>query len=403
MERRIYLDNAATSYPKPTAVHEAMSHYAHEIGASAGRGAYREAIQAGEIITKTRKAIAHLIGAADPNSIIMTFNCTDGLALAIKGIVASSSDHVIATRMEHNSVLRPLSALQEQLGIDITYVKADKCGLIDPQDVSKAIKPNTKLIAILHGSNVCGSVQDIAAVGSIAEEHNITYLVDAAQTMGHLPINVQSFHIDLLAFPGHKGLLGPLGTGSLYIRPGVQDRLQTLKEGGTGSRSELPVQPDFMPDRFEAGSHNMIGIAGLYAGVKHLLETGVISVRDHERQLCQAFIEGTADTPGLTVYGPTELDHRVGVFSVTVDGYPPIDLAAILENRFGLLTRPGLHCAPFAHQTIGSFALGGTTRFSTGIFTTLDDIKHAVAALKDIARNHPESPRRSSEMTQMLA
>lgn len=387
MERRIYFDNAATSYPKPDVVHQAMSRYAREIGASAGRGAYREAIESGDIIDQARSRIAQLIGAADPNSIIMTFNCTDGLVLAIKGIVTSPGTHVIATRMEHNSVLRPLSTLQEQLGIDVTYIDADRQGLIDPDDVRRAVKSNTKLIAVVHGSNVCGSVQDIAAVGAIAKEHGIAYLVDAAQTVGHLPINVQDFHIDLLAFPGHKALLGPLGTGVLYIRPGVEHQLRTLKEGGTGSRSELPVQPDFLPDRFEAGSHNAIGIAGLSVAVQYLLERGLESVRSHERLLCKAFLDNTADIPGLTVYGPTDLDKRVGVFSVTLEGFGPSELAARLEEQFGLLTRPGLHCAPFAHQSIGSFQLGGTTRFSTGIFITPEDINYAANALRRIAHD----------------
>jgi len=373
MEERIYFDNAATSFPKPEVVHQAVAHYGREIGASAGRGAYREAIESGEIIGQTRRHIAQLIGAADPNSIIMTFNCTDGLALAIKGIVTSPDDHVVTTRMEHNSVLRPLNALQQQLGIDITHVPADSEGLIDPEDIRRAIKANTKLIALVHGSNVCGSVQDIAAVGRIASEHEIVYLVDAAQTTGHLPINVQDFHVDLLAFPGHKALLGPLGTGALYIRPRIEHQMRTLKEGGTGSRSEVPVQPTFLPDRFEAGSHNALGIAGLNAGVQY---------------------------SGLKVYGPTDLDKRVGVFSVTIGDYAPGELAGLLEERFGLLTRPGLHCAPFAHQSIGSFELGGTTRFSTGIFIDVDDVNYAGNALRKIAssccgNNTPSFLRRS--------
>ena len=389
MSRRIYFDNAATSFPKPECVHAAVDYYARRIGASAGRGAYREALESGELIDEARGHVAQLIGAVDSRSIIMTFNCTDGLALAIKGVVTEEGGHVITTRMDHNSVLRPLSALQEQLGLEITYISADGEGLIDPDDVRRAVRANTKLIAVVHGSNVCGSVQDIVAIGQIACEHDIAYLVDAAQSVGHLPIDVSQFHVDMLAFPGHKALLGPLGTGALYVRPGFEQRLRPLKEGGTGSKSELAVQPDFLPDRFESGSHNALGIAGLNAGVKYLLEQGIESVHRHERQLGSAFLEGTSKVRGLTVYGPTDLDQRVGVFSVRIDGYDPGELASALESQFGLLTRPGLHCAPFAHQTLGTFEGGGTTRFSTGPFITLDDIRYATDALAQIARTGP--------------
>jgi len=388
MPHRIYFDNAATSFPKPPEVHQAMAHYAQHVGASAGRGAYHEAVEAGEFIDQTRRHIAKLLNATDPDSIIMTFNCTDGLSLAIKGTVTQRDAHVITTRMDHNSVLRPLNALQEQLGIEVTYVNADSTGLVDPDDIRKAIKSNTALIAVVHGSNVCGSVQDIATMGQIAHDHEIPYLVDAAQTIGHIPIDVQDLPVDMLAFPGHKALLGPLGTGVIYIRPDFAQRLRPLKEGGTGSKSEIPMQPDFLPDRFESGSHNVLGIAGLNTGVQYVLERGIESLRQHDRQLCQAFIEDTRDIDGLTVYGPDDLDRRVGVFSVTIDGYTPAELSAILEERFGLLTRPGLHCAPFAHQTLGTFKLGGTTRFSTGPFITLDDIHYATDALAQIAHAH---------------
>ena len=385
MSKRLYFDNAATSFPKPDAVHEAMIRYAREIGASAGRGAYREALESGSIIDTARGRIAKLLNAPDPRHIIMTFNCTDGLALAIKGTVTQPGDHVITTRMEHNSVLRPLHALKEHLGIEITYIEADSQGLIDPQDVRSAVKPNTKLIALVHASNVTGSVQDVASVGEIAREFDILYLIDAAQTAGHLPIDVQQLHVDLLAFPGHKALYGPLGTGVLYIRPGIESRLRTLKEGGTGSKSEIPSQPDFMPDKFESGSHNALGIAGLSAGVQYLLDRGIKSLREHELQMCRTFLDNTADIDGLTVYGPRDINYQVGVFSVTIDGYEPAELSAVLEQQFGILTRPGLHCAPFVHETIGTLDLGGTTRFSFGAFLSVDDVTYAANALKQIA------------------
>jgi len=329
---RIYFDNAATSFPKPESVHEAMSDYALRVGASAGRGAYQEAIESGELIDQTRQLIAQLLNVSDRRHLIMTFNCTDGLSLAIKGLLTEPGGHVITTRMDHNSVLRPLHSLREQLGISISFVGADGVGLIDPEDIRRAIRPETRLIAVVHGSNVCGSIQDIDAVGHIAREYEIPFLVDAAQTAGHVPIDVQKSPIDLLAFPGHKGLLGPLGTGVLYIRPGLEGRLRPLREGGTGSRSELPIQPDFMPDRFEAGSHNAIGIAGLNAGVRFLLDQGIDTIRRHERE---SFLECTGEIEGLTVYGPRDLAKRIGVFSVRLEGFEVGLLAEVLEKQFG--------------------------------------------------------------------
>ena len=384
-KRRIYFDNAATSFPKPPGVHDAMMHYARQIGASAGRGAYHEAVEAGEIIHQARRRIAQLLGASQPESIIMTFNCTDGLSLAIKGLITEPDSHIITTIMEHNSVLRPLSALQEQLGIEVTYIPANGEGCIDPEDIRQAIRNHTRLIAIVHGSNVCGSMQDIASISTIAREHEIPFLVDAAQTVGHLSIDVKDIPVDMLAFSGHKALLGPLGTGALYIRPGFESKLRPLKEGGTGSKSEIPRQPDFLPDRFEAGSHNLIGIAGLNAGVAFLLEEGLDRIRAHEVELCRTFLSHTETVDGLTVYGPRDIDKRVGVFSVTIDGYEPGELAAVLEQQFSLLTRPGLHCAPYAHESLGTFEQGGAVRFSLGPFLTKEDVEYAADALKQIA------------------
>jgi len=277
--------------------------------------------------------------------------------------------------------------LTEKLGITVTYVKADAEGMVAPEEIASAITDKTKLIAVVHGSNVCGSIQDIAAIGKIAQAHQIPFLVDAAQTIGHRNIDVQALGIDVLVFPGHKGLLGPLGTGIMYVRDGFEDNMAPTRVGGTGSKSELPIHPDMMPDRYEAGSHNNIGIAGLSAAVEYLLDVGFEKIMAHDRLLIEAFYEETKGISGLTVYGPSAFDQQVGVFSVTLGDYEPAELAAILEENFGLLTRPGIHCAPFAHQAIGSAALGGTCRFSIGKYTTLDDIKIATDALRQIATN----------------
>ncbi|MBI1372558.1 MAG: aminotransferase class V-fold PLP-dependent enzyme [Phycisphaera sp.] len=391
--RRIYMDNAATSFPKPPAVHEAMAQYAAELGASPGRGSYRESVEAGKLLDRCRQRINTLIGGADPDHVVFTLNCTDALNHAIRGIVwadASRPRHLITTDLDHNSILRPFNALCRHDHISQTRVPVDpRTGLVDPDDIRRAITPHTCLIATLHGSNVTGAVQDIAAIGAIARDHDVLYCVDAAQTLGHTPVDVDAMHIDLLAAPGHKGLLGPLGTGFLYIRPGVERHMTTIREGGTGSVSELDTQPDFMPDRFEPGSHNTIGIVGLDAGVGHILAESVDTLHAHEQRLVRLFLDAldAADTPGLHLYGPPTPDHRCGVFSIRIDGYDaPVDLSAALEADFGVLTRSGLHCAPGAHATIGTASLGGTTRLSFGPYLTDDDVRHAADAIASLCR-----------------
>lgn len=390
--RRLYMDNAATSFPKPKAVHDAMYHFATELGASPGRGSYAEAQEAGRLMYQCRERICQLIGAAVPENVIFTLNTTDSLNMAIRGIVRPG-DHVITTMMDHNSVLRPYNHLTEQLGISQTRLIADPLtGLVDPNDLKQAITPKTSLIAAVHGSNVSGTVQPIAEFGKIAHEHGIPFLVDAAQTLGHLPINVQTDRIDLLAFPGHKGLLGPLGTGGLYIRPGLENQMMTSREGGTGSISDQDRQPDFMPDRFEAGSHNAIGIIGLSEGVQWILDRGIQSIWNHEKSLIQTMLDGLGGhnaIPGLTLFGPQTVKNRCGVFSVRIEGFDqPQMLSDVLEREYGILTRSGIHCAPLAHQTFHTDRLGGTTRLSFGPFVTVQDVLYACDALGTIAHNH---------------
>ena len=388
MARRIYMDNAATSFPKPPAVLEAMTRYATELGASPGRGAYAEAQEAGRLMQQCRQRLNTLIHGEDADHVVFTLNTTDSLNMAIKGIVRPG-DHVITTWLDHNSVLRPFNLMVALDGVTQTRVKCDPhTGVVDPGDIAKAIRPETKLIAVVHGSNVTGTLQPVGEVGRIARAHDIPLLVDAAQTIGHMPIDVQEDCIDLLAFPGHKGLLGPLGTGGLYIRPGVEKRMRTCREGGTGSVSEHDVQPDFMPDRFESGSHNAIGIIGLSQGVKWILDQGVEKLWAHEQQLMQVMLETLANTdmlPGLAYYGPRGMADRCGVFSVRIEAYEhPLALSQRLEEGYGILTRSGIHCAPLAHQTIGTHTLGGTTRLSFGPFVEEADVRYACDALAQI-------------------
>lgn len=385
MSSRLYADNAATSFPKPPEVFKAMRVYAETLGASAGRGAYREALATGEILDECRRRLADWIGAEEPARIVFTMNCSGALNLAVKGWLRSG-DHVVTTTMEHNSVLRPLHALADTASVEADFVEADhRTGLVDPDDLFRAVRRNTRLIAVVHGSNVTGSLQPIAQIGREARRRDIPLLVDAAQTAGHMPIDVRAMCVDFLAVPGHKGLMGPLGTGALYIRPGFEARLRPLMEGGTGSVSERPVQPEFMPDKFEPGSHNAIGLADLSAALGWLASEGAEALRAHDLALSARFLDRVADAPGLRVYGPDNPHDRVAVFSVGIEGMSSADLAASLEREFGILTRPGLHCAPFAHRTIRTDRFGGTTRLSFGAYNTLDDVDRCAGALAKLA------------------
>ena len=388
--QRIYTDNSATSYPKPDSVAEAMARFSRECGASAGRGAYAEAKACEEIIATCRTRLAELINAESPERIVFTLNCSEALAIAIRGVLntAPPGSEAVATAMEHNSVLRPLNALAEQTGLAPAFLPCDpSTGLVDPDDVRRAIGPRTRLVACVHVSNVTGTLQPIRDVVAIARGAGVPSVIDAAQSVGHVPLDVQQLGADFVAFPGHKGLMGPLGTGALYVRPGAEKLADTMKEGGTGTISEQPRQPDTMPDKYEIGSHNAVGLAGLSAGVAWVLDRGVDSLREHDRQLCRAFLDATEGIEGLTVYGPRDLADRAGVFSVGIDGLAPGELAALLESEFGLLTRPGVHCAPLAHKTIGTHPVG-TCRFSFGPYNTVEHATCAAGALSRIAQRH---------------
>jgi cysteine desulfurase family protein len=383
------MDNAATSFPKPLAVTDSMVRYARELGASAGRGAYAEAMETGGLIAECRRRLNRLFHGQSAEHFVFTLNCTDALNLAIQGMVPlAGKSHAICTHIDHNSILRPLNALQDSGLIEQTRVPVDgKTGLVDPDDIRKAIRPGTRLIAITHVSNVTGTIQPIREIGKIAREHAVPFIVDAAQSAGHLPIDVQSDCIDLLAAPGHKALLGPLGTGFLYIRPGLEKHLRTVRQGGTGSVSEDDRQPEFMPDKYEPGSHNAIGIIGLSEGVKYVADQTVEKLAAHDLDLVRTFIEGISNIDGLTYFGPQGVRNRIGVFAVKIDGFDPQELSAVLESQFGILTRSGIHCAPLAHAAIGTLETGGATRFSFGPFLSKQDVKFATDALCEVAAN----------------
>ena len=385
--RPLYMDNAATSFPKPLTVWQAMQRYAVDCGASPGRGGYRQAREITAIIGECRGRIAELINAPLPESIVFTSNCTEAINTAVYGLIDPKvGGHVICTHTDHNSILRPLQTMVDRGWIEQTRIPIDPTtGQVDPQTIAQALRPDTRLIAITHGSNVTGAVQPIRAIGAIARAAGVPLVVDAAQTIGHWPIDVVADGIDLLAAPGHKALLGPPGTGFLFISPKWVDRVRPLKQGGTGSQSEQPRQPETMPDRFESGSLNAIGIAGLLEGVKWVQSQTVPSLALHQMELIKTFLEGVGDIEGLSVYGPLTARDRVGVFSVRLRGVAPQDLSDTLENDFGILTRAGLHCAPLVHRAVGTADIGGTTRFSFGAFISMPDVQYATDALADIA------------------
>ena len=382
---RTYLDNAATSWPKPEGVLAAMDRYQRELGVAAGRGATRAASEVDAVIARCRLRAAQVLGAESSERIVFTFNGTDSLNLALHGVL-KAGDHVIASTLEHNSVLRPLSELRKRIGIETTLIAPEANGRVDPAKFRKALRPNTRMIALIHASNVTGIVQPIADVGTIARQAGALMLVDAAQTAGHLPINVRDLPVDLLACPGHKGLLGPLGTGLLYLRPGVEQHVACIRQGGTGSASEDDHQPEQLPDKFESGNHNVPGLFGLEAALSWLQERGIETIQRHEQLLRRALLDQLADVHNATLFGRDLDDEQtVGVVSLTLDGFDPQELAAILDLDFDIQTRAGLHCAPGAHRSLGTLESGGTLRVSFGPLTSLADVRHAADSSRQIA------------------
>ena len=379
----IYLDSAATSWPKPPGVVEAMTHFLTEVGANPGRSGHRLSIEASRVVYAAREAVAELFNAPDPLRVVLAANVTEGLNLALRGLLRPG-DHVITSSMEHNSMMRPLRALERQ-GIEVTVVPCSAQGMLAPTDIDAAIRPNTTLIALNHASNVIGTVLPIAKAGRIARQHNLLLLVDAAQTGGAYPIDVQADAIDLLAFTGHKSLLGPMGTGGLVVGERVDvAQMEPLKRGGTGSHSEHEEQPDFLPDLCESGTPNAVGLAGLQAGVRWVLERGVDAIRAHEVTLTQRLIDGLRDIDGVTVYGPLDAELQTSTLSFNVAGLEPSEIGLRLDEEYEIMCRVGLHCAPAAHKTMGTFPVG-TVRFGLGVFITQEDVKTTIQAVKSLA------------------
>ncbi|MGH7328703.1 MAG: aminotransferase class V-fold PLP-dependent enzyme [Polyangiaceae bacterium] len=372
--RAIYFDNAATSWPKPECVAREMSLFLAENAASPGRAAHRMAIAAEEAIDRVRRALADFVGGRDPNRLIFTSNATDGLNIAIKGLLREG-DHVVTTMLEHNSVSRPLQAMADRGFITLTRVSFSReTGAIDPDDVRKAIEPRTKMIAMTHASNVIGTLQPIEEVGEIAHAHGAKLLVDASQTIGLVPIDVRRMHVDALAFPGHKSLLGPPGTGALYVNESVDpSEIQPFREGGTGGDSASPTQPAIFPHLLEGGTPNVVGIVGLGAALDFVKTNDPLLTLARARAALDRIIEALSSDSKFSVCGPKSTADRVGVLSFVVAGYSPQEVGAILDESFDIAVRPGLQCAPYAHRVLGTFP-DGTVRISPGHFTTEEDV-----------------------------
>ena len=380
----IYLDHAATSWPKPREVINAMADFLERAGGNPGRAGHRLSIDAGRIVYNVRETLAEFFNAPDPLQVIFTSNATQAINLCLYGNLRPG-DHVITSSIEHNSVMRPLRDLESR-GVNLSVIRCNQDGCMDPGAVAHLMRPSTRIVVVTHAGNVTGTILPIAEIADAAHKSGALLLVDAAQTAGVLPIDVQAMNIDFLAFTGHKGLQGPQGTGGLVIgnRVRIKD-MEPLWRGGTGSRSEFEIQPEDLPDKFESGTVNGPGIAGLGAGVRYIMKRGVDAIREQEIDLTRRLMEGIRRIDGVTVYGPADVMRSTSIVSFTAAERRVSEIGLRLDEEFGILSRVGLHCAPAAHRTIGTFP-EGTVRFALGLETTREEIALAIEAVKKILR-----------------
>ena len=380
----IYLDNASTTFPKAPNVASAMADYITNCGININRGSYSLAYDVEDIIYTTRQRLHTLFNGHDPSHVIFTQNVTMSLNMVIKGLL-KAGDHVLVSSMEHNAVMRPLTQLLDK-GITFDTIPCDSTGSIQMDSIEPLIRPNTVALIINHASNVCGTIQPLESIGPICKAHNLQFIVDAAQTAGVIPIDVKACHIDALCFTGHKGLLGPQGIGGIILTKEMAQNLTPLIAGGTGSFSHLETMPTHMPDAFESGTLNLPGIIGLNEGLAYIESQGMENIHNHELALTQAFLEGLQSIDGINIVGKQNIQDRTAVVSITIDGMDPANIAYELESTYHIMTRVGLHCAPRAHQTLGTYP-EGTVRFSFGYANTLKDVEAALSALHTIIKS----------------
>lgn len=377
--KMIYMDNAATSFPKAPGTAESMLNYMNNVGCNVNRGAYMGAYEAERVVFETRELICKLFNFDKPENVIFTKNITESLNVLIKGML-KPGDHVIISSMEHNAVLRPLYSMASG-GIEISRIPCRKDGSLDPMQILPYIKQNTKAIFMTHASNVCGTIMPLLEVGRICREKNIFFIVDSAQTAGFLNIDFKDLNADAIAFTGHKGLLGPQGMGGFMINDRLNECTRSFIEGGTGSYSDHEDQPSIMPDKFESGTMNIPGIYGLNNSLKYVMKTGIDAIREKEMELTKIFIDGILNTDGVEIAGIKEIEGRTAVVSLNFNTVDNAEAAQILTQDFGIMTRCGLHCAASAHKTLGTFPVG-TVRFSFSHFNTEDEITYALDSIQ---------------------
>jgi len=380
--KNIYFDCAATTRRKPKQVREAMINFFDNIGCSPGRGGYQCSLEASRVVLNTRLSIAKLFNIEKSENIILTHNITYAINMILRGLL-KPGDHVVTTTMEHNAVIRPLNDLINKINISVDFVKADSMGYVSAEAIKNAMTPETKVVITTHASNVTGTVLPIKEIGAVVNKTEAFYIVDGAQTAGSHFIDLSAMPIDIFAFTGHKGLYGPTGTGGFIIKDHAANAMETLIQGGTGSISDKDFQPDFLPDKFESGTANAIGIAGLGAGVDFILEKGVQNIHHEKKELTDYFLRALEVIDDVKIYGPKDSDIQTSTISIGIKNIDLGQLSFQLDDEFSIMTRSGLHCAPYAHQTIGTFP-EGTLRFSFDIFNTKDEVDYIINSLKTL-------------------
>jgi cysteine desulfurase family protein len=382
MTKLIYLDNGATSYPKPEEVYAFMDSFYRDFGVNPGRSGYDMCMETGALVDDTRQMLSNFFGGKDPNRLCFGHNSTDALNLIIFGLLGPG-DHAISTTVEHNSVLRPLYHQSQLHGVEVDYVPFDAKGFVDPEDIKQKIKANTRLVIINHASNVIGTVQPVEAIGRICREHGVAFAIDASQSAGKVPIDIDKDHIDIVAFTGHKSLLGPTGIGGLYVREGVD--IRHTRAGGTGVRSAKRMHLDDYPYRLEYGTGNVMGIAGLHAGLQWVTQKGIDKIHAHEMRLAKIARDGLMALDGVTLHCQDDLTDHISVLSFNIDGMEALDVGTMLDGEYDIACRTGLHCAPLVHEQLGTAKIGGSVRIGIGPFNTEDHITATIGAVGEIA------------------
>ncbi|TET69147.1 MAG: aminotransferase class V-fold PLP-dependent enzyme [Candidatus Aminicenantes bacterium] len=382
MDKLIFLDNGATSYPKPEEVYTFMDHFYRNFGVNPGRSGYDLCMETGELVEKTRDMLTKFFNGKDPNRLCFSYNSTDALNLIINGML-EEGDHAVSTTIEHNSVLRPLYHLYKYKGVEVDHIPFDRKGFVDPDDFPKKIKKNTKLVIVNHASNVIGTIQPVKEIGKYCKEREIPFVVDVSQSAGKIPVDIEELNIDVIAFTGHKSLLGPTGIGGLYVREGIE--IRHTKAGGTGVRSAVPTHLFEYPYRLEYGTLNTLGVAGLHAGLKWIQRKGLKNIHRQEMKLVTKLRDGLKNVEGVTLYCQDDLTDHIAIFLFNIDGLEALNTETILDVDYNIACRTGLHCAPLTHKQLGTAKLHGAARVGIGPFNTEEHIKIAIEAVKEIA------------------